>query len=191
MTGGTFTAAQNEFIGYSGRGVFNQSGGTNKVTSTSAFFEVGDNVGATGTYNLSGTGTLTSNSPEYIGYFGAGNFIQTGGTNNAFRALTLGAMAGSTGNYSISGGTLNVGGDLAVGGAGIGTITIGTGGSVFVLNNLSINSASSINLNGGLLKFAGSRGSTALTIIPEQSQFLMSVVVTLTTSRPYSGLCRP
>ena len=44
MTGGTFTAAQNEFVGYSGTGVFNQSGGTNMVTSTTAFFEVGDNV---------------------------------------------------------------------------------------------------------------------------------------------------
>ena len=42
-----------------------------------------------------------------------------------------------------------------VGGAGMGTMTIGTGGSVYVPNNLSINSSSSINLNGGRSDSAG------------------------------------
>ena len=158
MTGGTFTAAQNEFVGYSGTGVFNQSGGTNTLSSTTAFFEVGDNVGATGTYNLSGTGTLTSNSSEYVGYFSTGNFNQTGGTNTTTQNLTLGVVAGSTGSYNISAGSLSVGNNLVVGSAGTGTMTIGTGGSVYVTNDLSINSSSNINLNGGTLRFNTATG---------------------------------
>ncbi|HEX3601560.1 MAG TPA: hypothetical protein VHU84_15520 [Lacipirellulaceae bacterium] len=158
MSGGTFTAAQNEFVGYSGTGVFNQSGGTNTIVSTSAFFEVGDNMGATGTYNLSGSGTLTSNSSEYVGYFGAGNFNQTGGTNTTTQNLTLGVVAGSTGSYSISTGSLTVGNNLVVGSAGTGTMTIGTGGSVNVTNDLSINGSSNINLNGGTLRFNTATG---------------------------------
>ncbi len=158
MSGGAFSASQNEFVGYSGTGVFNQSGGTNTVSSTTAFFEVGDNVGATGTYNLSGTGTLTSNSSEYVGYFGGGNFNQTGGTNTTPQNLTLGVVAGSTGSYSISAGSLTVGNNLVVGSAGTGTMTIGTGGSVYVTNDLSINSTSNVDLNGGTLRFNSATG---------------------------------
>ena len=43
---------------------------------------LGELIGSSGSYNLSGSGLLTATS-EYIGYSGTGSFTQSGGTNTA------------------------------------------------------------------------------------------------------------
>jgi hypothetical protein len=115
LTGGSLSASVFEEIGYigtyggaTGSAVFTHSGGTN----TTASFYLGHSPGTgSGTYNLSGTGILTVNGPEYIGYGGTGTLTQTNGSNvvndGGGLSLRLGQNAGVTGTYSLSGGTLD------------------------------------------------------------------------------------
>jgi autotransporter-associated beta strand protein len=77
-----------------------QTGGT---VTTATDLRIGQS--GTGTYNLSGTGKL-STGYEYIGYSGTGTFTQTGGTNTISSSLLLGYNSGSNGTYNLNGGTL-------------------------------------------------------------------------------------
>ena len=91
-----------------GEGVYTQSGGSNQVNGTGGI-TLGDNAGAAGTYNLSGTGTITMTRwLEFVGYNGMGTFNQTGGSNMAIQTgagLDLGEHTGSSGTYNLSGGS--------------------------------------------------------------------------------------
>jgi T5SS/PEP-CTERM-associated repeat protein len=163
LSGGALVANQSEFIGLNGTGTFNHSAGTNTINANAVgSFFVGYNAGAVGTYNLSGTGALVSNESQYIGYSSNdGYFNQTGGTNHIIGAgnhLHLGYNANSAGIYTISGGELSVGGDVIVGSSGTGSLWVNSGASVFVLNNVSINNFSVLNINGGTLRFNGISG---------------------------------
>jgi hypothetical protein len=145
LSGGTLTAGY-EYVGASGMGNFNQSGGTNTI-NTGYSLVVGASAGGTGTYALSGTGLLTANGDEYVGYLGTGSFNQTGGTNNLAGSnslLRLGYSAGSTGTYTLGGGTLNAKGGEIIGESGTGnfnqtsyltTHTIGAGASLILGDN--------------------------------------------------------
>ena len=79
IQGGSLTASYG-YVGYSGTGTFNQVAGTN--TDSGSFFNggvfLGYNAGANGTYNLSGTATLSTYT-EAVGYNGVGTFNQSGG----------------------------------------------------------------------------------------------------------------
>lgn len=100
------SSAGTEFVGCSGTGVFNQSGGTNSLGNNAVLY-VGYNSGSTGTYSLTGTGSLSVSLNEQIGINGAGNFNQGGGTNTAGSAIYLGYDIASTGTYAMSDGTLD------------------------------------------------------------------------------------
>jgi hypothetical protein len=89
-----------EFVGYNGAGVFNQSGGTNSA----GFLSLSTNDQSSGTYTLNGNGSLAVGYDEIVGNNGAGDFYQSSGTNSA-GTLNL----GSTGSYTLSGGTLSIG----------------------------------------------------------------------------------
>jgi autotransporter-associated beta strand protein len=114
---GGYSGANEEYIGWSGIGTFNQTGGKNGGTNGSGgFFYLGYNSGAMGTYNLSGTGNLLT-AGEDIGYSGSGSFLQSGGTNSAgdptavysnSPSIYLGYYAGATGSYTLTGGQLLV-----------------------------------------------------------------------------------
>ena len=109
---GTMTLSQNgyglttgsEYIGYTGGANYNQSGGTNAIGS----LYLGYNTYSTGTYNLSGTGSLTA-SNEYVAYNGIGIapensvFNQTGGTNTISGSLDLGYNLNGIGTYNLGG----------------------------------------------------------------------------------------
>jgi hypothetical protein len=110
---GALVANQSEFIGLSGNGTFNHSAGTNTVNASAVgSLDIGASVGSTGTYNLSGTGTLTVNTNEYIGDIGTGVFNQTGGMHTISgvgKDLYLGNNAsGTSGTYTLSAGDLQV-----------------------------------------------------------------------------------
>ena len=90
-------------------GIFNQSGGTNSILNSNLSLYVGQTTGSSGTYSLSNTGSLTSSDNEYVGYSGNGTFVQSGGTNTNTAGsawLYLGYSTGSTGIYSLSGGSV-------------------------------------------------------------------------------------
>jgi hypothetical protein len=116
LTGGTLTATGNtpEYIGASGIGVFNQSGGLNTIDGGGVPLDIGENPGATGTYILS-NGTLAVQGVENLGQSGSAIFNQSGGTNtvtsgNGYNQLDLGAYPGATCSYTLSGGSVSVSG---------------------------------------------------------------------------------
>jgi autotransporter-associated beta strand protein len=135
---GALVANTSEYVGYSGTGIFNQSGGTNTMNIFGFFLDIGAYAGSTGTYNLSGTGTLTATN-EYIGDIGTGVFNQTGGTNSIGNGyLYIGFNAsGAGGTYNLSGGTLSPGNNQEefVGRAGSGSFNQsgGTNGTIIDL----------------------------------------------------------
>ena len=140
---GTFTLSGNgqlhsddsQYVGYGGTGSFTQNGGTNNTNALT----LGSLVGAAGAYSLSG-GTLAIGGggtliPEIVGDAGTGTFNQTGGTHTidsfvTTGTLTVGHTSGSTGTYTLSGGSLTVGSlDEGYGDSGYGIEVIGDGGN--------------------------------------------------------------
>ncbi|MGC9197032.1 MAG: beta strand repeat-containing protein, partial [Syntrophobacteraceae bacterium] len=107
----------NESVGISSQGgIMNQAANTNAV---SVALNVGAQSGASGTYSLSGTGSLNvaiTTVPaawEYVGVSGGtGTFNQSGGTNNMPGGIlfvgsdVLGSGKGGTGAYNLSGGLI-------------------------------------------------------------------------------------
>ena len=153
MSGNTLTT-QALGVGYTGRATFNHSGGIVNVNGPGLDMAVGEHAGANGIYNLSGTGALSVAHDLFVGRYAgsSGTFNQTGGTNTIANQLFIGTDSGSIGVYDLSDGTLSVA-NAIVGNSGIGTLTIQGTGSVSVGTNLSINSASNVNVNGGTLRF--------------------------------------
>jgi autotransporter-associated beta strand protein len=156
MNSGLLSVSGTQYIGFSGKGSFAQSGGTNIVTGTAYYsfsvLALGCNAGDSGTYNLSGSGMLVATS-EYIGYSGSGNFTQTGGSNTCNRDIVLGYSACSSGTYSLSrSGYLSATSETA-GSAGTGTF-IQSGGTN-ICGNLDIGDCNT-NGNGGLYILSGS-----------------------------------
>ena len=87
MSGGSLTVSYYEYVGNDGAGTFNQTGGTNNVSSSSGGLYLGYTSASYGSYNLS-AGQLLGNL-QYLGYSGTGRFTQSGGTNT-FSNLYLG-----------------------------------------------------------------------------------------------------
>jgi len=91
------------FVGYNSTASYTHTNGMNEWPE----MIVGMNAGSNGTYELSGTGLLSSAEYQIIGYFGDGMFNQTGGTNEV-RYLYIGGLLNSSGTYNISNGVLDV-----------------------------------------------------------------------------------
>jgi hypothetical protein len=142
-----------EYIGNSGAGTFNQSGGTH----TTDGIDIGYN-GSTGTYILSGSGAVSA-SNESVGVGGKGTFNQSGGSNTVGE-LNLAENAASKGTYNLTGGTLAagnayVGGDFILSG-GVGFLNVSNNGLMNVTGTLAVYSAASnsVNLSGGTINTA-------------------------------------
>ena len=142
-------------------GNVNQSGGTFTITGNGDLIVIGgrDNANGIGTYTLSG-GTFNSgsNANILVGKYGQGTFTQSSGIVTAQHYLYIGRYAGSTGSYSISGGTLsqsNTGYRITVGYAGTGTLTVSGTGLVDAVTGLRVSGSSTgsgeVHLDGGTL----------------------------------------
>jgi len=129
MSGGTLDVTGTSTVGAYSVGVFTHSGGTHSVNEN---LVVGDGamVGiGSGTYILSGSGTLDSRSDVLIGtgdaemlVVGVGLFDQAGGTHTVTGDLHVGHHQKGVVNgvYNLGGGTLDVGDHVYVGYEGIG-----------------------------------------------------------------------
>jgi hypothetical protein len=102
-----------EYVGYSGFGTHYQSGGSTNVNlylppgvPGLGTLYLGYNSGSVGNYELSGSGVLATVT-QYIGYQGAGSFIQTGNSINNAVFLGLGYKRGSSGTYELRSGSLS------------------------------------------------------------------------------------
>lgn len=181
--GGTMTLTQTkdslaasfvEVIGDFGKGSVIQSGGTNTVGGS---LYLGLHSGSTGSYNLSGTGSLFVGGIERVGGdFGTGTFTQSGGTHTVNSTLYLGYVnSGSKGTYNLDGGILTVGSinrngsstfnfnagtlnitggsPVNVGGSGsiVSTLNLDAGKAFNVANQLTINTGGVVNSTGGTL----------------------------------------
>ncbi|MGO9109097.1 MAG: CRISPR-associated endonuclease Cas1, partial [Thermoguttaceae bacterium] len=127
ITGGSLSVA-NHYMGNFGTGAFTQSGGVYSIRTSLC---VGNYLNSSGTYNLSGSGLLSS-VDENVGYSGSGAFVQSAGTNSCTNLLALSTFAGSSGTYNLSGTGLLSASWVSVGGDGNGNFTQ-TGGT----NNVS------------------------------------------------------
>jgi len=130
LSGGLMNAVGAEYVGYSGNGFFNQTGGSN----TTASLYIAYSNSASGTYSLSG-GVLTSSSSTANN----GQFTQSGGT------ASLGAVTGS--------GAMTLGGATeltTVTKIQQSAVTINAGGYLGVASNMVqfTNSISTLTLNG-------------------------------------------
>jgi len=148
-------AATDETIGYSGTASFNQSGGTHTATHG---ISLGTYSGALGTYDLSGTGSLSAGT-EALGWHGTGAFTQSGGTNTVTDGIYLGFYPGALGTYDLTGA-----GNLSAGSEYVGEYATGiftqSGGTNSITYLLSIGSSDggsgTYNLSGtGSLSTAG------------------------------------
>jgi hypothetical protein len=113
---GTFTlssgllSASNatEYVGSFGSGTFNHSGGTHDAGT----LYIAQEAGSAGVYNMSNAAALNVSGVEYVGYGGNGVFNQTGGTHASTGTnagfLYLGSLAGGSGTYNLSGGSLDL-----------------------------------------------------------------------------------
>ncbi|HND98020.1 MAG TPA: hypothetical protein PLP98_05900 [Plasticicumulans sp.] len=137
-----------------GSGSFTQSGGSQFVGGELRVGNTGSDAGGTGSYVLSGTGSLTVAGTLRLGaagngFGGTGSFTQTGGSVSASN-LSIGesdTTSGGTSSYTLSGGTLAITSNVLVGAGADGTFTQ-SGGVFTVGNDLSINTGS-YALSGG------------------------------------------
>ncbi len=113
-------------VGGASNGTFTQSGGINSVILS----YIGYNLGDTGFYNLSGSGSFVDHGYEYIGVSGSGTFTQSGGThtNDGPYSLYVGDASGSSGTYVLSAGSFTFSAPEWIGIRGTGTF-IQSGGT--------------------------------------------------------------
>ncbi len=122
LTGGTLNVTGDIKTG-AGTGNFhidssstlNVSGGNIDVTT----FGLGNAAGTTGVYTLTASKPAISAQTEFVGNDGNGTFTQTGGSNTVVGDLWISKNTPSgSSTYRITGGTLDVGGDIKGGSAG-------------------------------------------------------------------------
>jgi hypothetical protein len=179
----TFSTTGPMYVGYYGDGTVNHTAVASAQVSTQGLY-LGYTAGSHGTYNLSGgavfnvANTAHTNAWVQVGVDGAGVFTMNGGTLSDDGPLVVarnsgstgsfiqsggvatvawtevGSLPGATGNYHLSGGTLNAGGSLSVGSQGTGTFLQDAGTvNVDTLTFVGDSGDGSYTLNGGTLKF--------------------------------------
>ena len=179
-TSGLLSAAS-EYVGDSGAGTLSQSGGSNSATtlvvSSQGCYQLGGGtLQVNGSFTVNGSQSYESagwlsTANAYVGYSttgtSAGTFTQSGGTSNFANQLVLGAAAGDSGTYYLSGAaTLSASAEyVGLGGAGNFSQS---GGTNRISNTLyladSLASAGTYTLNGpGVLsavnEFIGTSGT--------------------------------
>ena len=164
ITGGAFrTTGAQDTVGGTGRGVVNHTGGSyitdGSTVSSGGTLVIGSETTGIGTYNLSGTGSLSSTGFQMVGGNGTGTFTQSAGSNTVGTTLYVGWGAGSSGTYNLSGtGSLVVGLNETVGNNGVGVFNQ-SGGANTISGKLYIaryaGSSGVYNLSGGTLDANG------------------------------------
>lgn len=134
----SWSTPQDQIIGYSGQGSFNQTGGSIFATRN---IVLGHNTGASGTFNLSGDSTLTADTLT-VGEWGQGSFTQTAGIAQ-LGVASVAAGNASVGSLGIRGGQFDVSnGAVTVGSAGgLGQIQLGGSGQIWA-DSISVGAGS-------------------------------------------------
>ena len=193
LQGGTLTVLNNIFGGGGGTSTLNLDGGNLSVGGGNGSINIStlmlaSTSGSSGSHTLSGTGSISAYF-EDIGYYGTGNFTQSGGSNQVSN-LYLGYQAGSNGSYDLtngsltdtfdegigvfgsgiftqSGGSNQINGDLNLGilSGSHGTYTLGDGSLIVNGNIVGGSGSSSLVINGGDLSVGGGNGSISVSLL--------------------------
>jgi autotransporter family porin len=156
LSGTKLNVADSTYVGYSGNGIVNQSGG--KFTSSSFLVLGGESTGTatagTGTYNLSG-GTLIAGT-LYVGLSGAGSFSHSDGSA-LYGGISIGTQANSVGSYNLDGGSAFTMGTVIVGdqGTGVFSQTGGTHNNSGLTLGYASTGAGTLQLSGGSFTVQG------------------------------------
>jgi len=146
QTGGTISSGTYFVVGFNNGsvGVFDLSGGTVNGATNNGFTVMGSNAGSSGTLNVSGNGVLNSPREMRIGEKGTGTLNQTGGTVSVGGVTYVGYGESDTstqsGTLTVSGGTFTSEGDIELGHAGSSTAQA----SLTIKNGGVVNVASTI-----------------------------------------------
>jgi T5SS/PEP-CTERM-associated repeat protein len=147
FSGDAYNDGTSVFVGNTGQGSLNLTGGI--VTATSG--TVGSAAGSTGTVNVSG-GNWTNSGTLIIGRIGTGSLTITGGTVSNTDG-TVSAINGGNGTVNVSGGSWTNSGFLRVGntisGTGSLTITNGTVSNTDGTVGRNAGSTGIVNVSGG------------------------------------------
>lgn len=148
MTDGSLTSERDQYIGYGSSGTFIQSAGANTITGYGYYgivyctLMVGEN--ATGVYDLSGSGTL-STGHLYVG--GMGKFNQTGGTTTVTKNLYIVGDSTHFGVYNLNGSGMLSANNEYVGYYGTSSLAQ-TSGTNSVADSLFLGYSSNLKGNG-------------------------------------------
>ena len=136
--------ADAQYIGDAGRGSYAQSAGTNDANTV----YLGYSATGNGNYSLSNSASLNIASGMYVGFTGSGKVNQTGGavTVTSGAELVLGYLAGSSGTYNFSGGTLTTPGLRLGDDAGASGQFVHFGGTATISGDLEIASSTLTSL---------------------------------------------
>ena len=107
VSGGTLSAGVTPFgarIGHGGSAQVRHTGGT--ITTPDSFLTFADRAGSSATYELSGTGVLSTRNTA-VASGGSATVHQRGGTHTATNQLSLAVLPGSSSQYNLSGGLLS------------------------------------------------------------------------------------
>jgi autotransporter-associated beta strand protein len=176
VNGGTITTTGNGnmYVGRrNGTGTLNQTAGTISVIKEFGVGSRDDNKIGTGTYNLSGTGTITATNNIFIGkeQGASGTMTMTGGTMTGSDKLILGHNQ-ATGSLTQSGGTVTVTNEVYIGNENnalsVGIYTLSGSGVLNLGNEVIVgrdNGTGTLNLNGGTVnakKISGGNGTATV-----------------------------
>lgn len=176
--GGNGTAGDMN-VGYSGTGVFYQTGGVLGdfgTSSSSRYLFLGRAASGLGTYVIDGGEILLTNqSYVSIGHAGSGSFIQSNGTVRVSTVFNVGKEAGGRGEYRLVNGTIRSGqftigekataqGTARIEGGAFGTTAEGLDVGYFGTGTVA-QSGGEVTLNKYLFigRSAGSKGTYVLT----------------------------
>jgi hypothetical protein len=153
------------YIGDTGTGTVNQTGGEVELTGGSADLHLGFQASGHGTYSLS-EGSLYAGW-QYVGYHGTGIFDQISGDNTAYWEFNVGTEPGSQGTYFLRDGNLNTVNAFIANNSGSQGDFFQNGGRHTVGSQLTLGNQSGSNsayyLDGGILtatnEFIGNNGA--------------------------------
>ncbi len=162
---GTGSLADRPFVGVytggtlavGGNAAVSVSSGSRSDVVVDGVFSAGSSTAGPAPAALTVADAATLSSPSiYVGYFAAGILTQSGGSV-ATGNLAIAAQPGSTGTFTLTGGTLSTTGTVQVGRVGVGTFnqsggTFTTGGNPLNLGQLSgYGGSGTVHLSGGTM----------------------------------------
>ena len=163
---GSFSA-QTLYVGQKGQGSLGQSRGDAAVDGD---LRIGQEAGSNGSYQISSLNNPPPSPPslsagaEYVGVSGTGSFSQDSGGHTINGPLTIGAMAGGNGSFSLSDKAFLQTANVYVGEAGTGTFAqdvgfVGPGGISLISGTLVVGDQNggvgTYTLGGGSLSVGG------------------------------------